>query len=75
MTTELALAGLCLWVVGYAVGNVVGFMQSILDDLEGSYVVDAMYDDLRRILAGFRGGCAGGIGGHCGHHADLSVVL
>jgi hypothetical protein len=27
------------------VGNVVGFMQAILDDLEGSYVVDAMYDD------------------------------
>jgi hypothetical protein len=23
----------------------VGFMQSILADLEGSYVVDAMYDD------------------------------
>jgi hypothetical protein len=45
MTTELALAGLCLWVVGYAVGNVAGFMQSILADLEGSYVVDAMYDD------------------------------
>ena len=30
MTTELALAGLCLWLVGYAVGNVVGFMQAIL---------------------------------------------
>jgi hypothetical protein len=45
MTTELALAGLCLWVLGYAVGNVVGFVRAILADLEGSYVVDAMYDD------------------------------
>ena len=45
MTIELALAGLCLWVLGYAVGNVVGFVQAILTDLEGSYVVDAMYDD------------------------------
>jgi hypothetical protein len=45
MTVELALAGLCLWVLGHAVGNVVGCMQAILADLEGSYVADAMYDD------------------------------
>lgn len=34
MTAELALAGLCLWTMGMAVGSIGGALGAMLDDLD-----------------------------------------